>query len=428
MISVHEECKRLGISNKTNVTESIQKVMEFFFHGKSLHGKDFSKKSENKVHDNKGSKKSSDLLDDIENTSDQRVEESPMVVSCDRSLKDELFSAVSEPYLVVTSDDLNSCSFSNELGKLFLHDNCTLFLETSNLTKLGTERLQVILKELKTLFDNRVRVIMFGDPCFETMSEKRFVKCTSGSAKEAVKRGKTPSPHLTTQDVSSGSANEEVKRRKTSSPHLSNQGLVDVSNEGVEAISKLAEAKSKLAEAKDNLKKAVQEKNDLDQRVIALVKENALLLGRVEEFKERTFLLENDLSKNKNQIVNVVHSETQTSQQKSNSIFLRDIGSQTKKVQLLPSPLASFVTKFDQDSTSSTKTKVFACIKNFACNIQNTKQASGKFCCKVKITKGQHIMEYSNLLNFEAESLTMEEAKERAFELFVAKVRVEADK
>ena len=50
LISVLLECKQLGIrSNGKSVAEQVQKIMDFFFLGKSFHGEVFTKKSRNRV-------------------------------------------------------------------------------------------------------------------------------------------------------------------------------------------------------------------------------------------------------------------------------------------------------------------------------------------------------------------------------------------
>ena len=160
--SVLVSCKQLGIQvDKKKVVECVKKVMEFFFCGKAHHGKKFSKNSQNKVIEEKSVDIHSELLNDIETVSDQRLRENAFVVSCDGGLVSDLLNALSESYLTVDSNDLNKCSFSSELGKLFLKYRLHLFMETSNLTGTGKERLVKIVKQVKTLFDNR------GEPIFE---------------------------------------------------------------------------------------------------------------------------------------------------------------------------------------------------------------------------------------------------------------------
>ena len=60
--------------------------------------------------------------------------------------------------LLITARDLNECNFRKQLGKCLLTDNSTIYIEISNLTIRGSERLIAILRDFKALFDNRVCV------------------------------------------------------------------------------------------------------------------------------------------------------------------------------------------------------------------------------------------------------------------------------
>ena len=182
-ISVLFECKRLGI--KTNkdgsstvdnksIRVQIQHVMDFFFLGKANQGKIFKKKSKSKVVAGKLSTETCDSIENIEQFCDQRIEEGPIVISCDDDVFKELCGSMSEPHYVLSSNDLNSCSFSKELGKIILQDKCNIFMATSDLSKLGKERVVNIVKKMKFLFDNRIRVILYGVDCMEAFSERRF--------------------------------------------------------------------------------------------------------------------------------------------------------------------------------------------------------------------------------------------------------------
>lgn len=345
-----------------------------------------------------------ELLEEIVKFCDERCEEDAVVVSCDQNFANGLFTSISEDYLVVTGNDLNSCSFAKELGKLFLCDKFTLFMETSNLNKTGKERLHVIVEKCKSLFDNRVRVILVGDSCFETLSEKRF-----------------------DQKVENEDSTEPFGRENPAETLLPPKFLM-----------------SELNKMKSELKKALQEKEDSNQKVKGLEKENASLKTKVENLQKTNFIVETELVKLKDAMANVNHVDfaTQTSQvppeckqastnskaTQKNSIVVRDIESQTKKVEVTSSPLSVIVSKLEQDLTRSLVEKVHVWIKNFACSVVNTRQPSGRFHCKVKVTKGKHIMDCFDLLNFEAEDETMEGAKLAAFNVFVARLKVEADK
>ena len=169
----------MGIKvSKDLITSCIKKVMDFFFVGKSFKGKLFSKKAAAKViYKKRRQLINSDIMDKVSNFCDQRGEESPMVVSCDENVSKELSDVMVEPYLFISSSDLNSCNFSKSLGNLLLEDRPNLFLETSNLLKTGKERLEKIVTDINNLFDNRLRVFLYGKPTVEELAEKRFLSC-----------------------------------------------------------------------------------------------------------------------------------------------------------------------------------------------------------------------------------------------------------
>ena len=169
------ECNKIGVKvSKDCVTTSIKQVMDFFFTGKSFKGKLFTKKSTSKVvHVNRQSRES-EMLDQVSDFSDQRGEESPMIVSCDDHAKKELCHAMAEPYLIISSTDLNTCNFSKCLGNIMLETRPNLFLETSNLSTVGRGRVEKVITDIRQLFDNRLRVFMFGSSTLEHLSERRF--------------------------------------------------------------------------------------------------------------------------------------------------------------------------------------------------------------------------------------------------------------
>ena len=105
-----------------------------------------------------------------------------------------------------------------------------------------------------------------------------------------------------------------------------------------------------------------------------------------------------------------------------------DKACQTKTVDVNPSCLSNIISRIDKDQNKLTEDKVFRCIRNFSCKAVNIKTSAGRFNCKVNVTKGKSIMDYSDLLEFEGEGETMGEAKEAAFDLFVCRMRDEADK
>ena len=135
-----------------------------------------TKKSTSKFVSSKENAVNCELSENIELFSDTRVEEYPMVISCvDAALRD-ICEGTTEPCLIVPSSDLNSGHFGKELGTILLKEKTHIFFGTSGLSKQGKERLDAIVGEAKVLFDNRLRIILYGNSCLEELAEKRFQK------------------------------------------------------------------------------------------------------------------------------------------------------------------------------------------------------------------------------------------------------------
>ena len=443
-ISALLECKQLGIrSNGKAVAELVQTMMDFFFRGKSFHGKVYTKKSRNKVVTAQKGREKSNILDEIENFCDERADEAPILVSCEGKLLSELSGALAEPYLVVTSNDLNCCSFAKGLGNILLQDKCNIFMETSDLSKSGKGRLKLFLEEVSGLFDNRLRVILFGSPCLEEMSEKRFDKSVLEQVRTPLNQ--TPS-----------------NKRKKSSEHS------DSCSERNETIWPKEVLQAEIDRTKESLSKSVKENLELNKRVKVSEEQNVSLLEKYQEMeedknyrlnmlqKENSCLLEklkvmeielNQEKENSSKKPNVitVTRETQTKlvlltdknlqtamidSVTSNSVKSVDSKEcQTKKVDVSITPLTHLVNKIDADVlVDSSTTKVYKHIRNFVCSSKSVKLDDGKFCWQGEIVKGKHIIEHSNLLNFEGEGATVLEAKENAFKTFLALLREEAEK
>ena len=84
----------------------------------------FDKSSSHQVVNcNKGSDQQRGLQGDIGRYSDERLEEHAMVVSCEENFAKELFTSMGEDYLVVDNVDLNTKSFSKQLGNLIYGNN-----------------------------------------------------------------------------------------------------------------------------------------------------------------------------------------------------------------------------------------------------------------------------------------------------------------
>ena len=500
-----ETCKRQGLKiEKKTVSESIVKVQEFFFLGKSFGGKMFDKKSTNKVQRKKKDSGDSELQEQLVRFSDERCEENALVVSCDQPFANELFKSFSEDFLKVDSVDLNTRSFSKELGKLFLCDTFTVFLETSNLRKTGIDRLHAIIDMIKSLFDNRVRVILYGSSMCESRSEKRFENISERSGGDrSVGDSLLPKGLLVSQLEKAKQDNEDISHKLEKAVQENQdvdhklekalqekqdvykklekamQDKQDVNHKLEKAMQNIQDVNQKLQEAimeredinkmlekalteknqyyqrlgnteqekRDQyklLEKALTEKEELDEMLDSALQEHDTYYQKSECLKAENLQLKSlnpcqASSVSGNLIPVRVEVETQTppanfpssastKESRRDSQVHIDQACQTKTVDVTPSCLSNIISRIEKDQSRLIADKVFRCIRNFSCKVVNIKNSAGRFSCKVNVTKGKNIMNLYDLLEFEAEGETMGEAKEAAFDLFVARIRAEADK
>ena len=79
--------------------------------------------------------------------------------------------------LLITARDINDCNFRKQLGKCLLNENSTMYIEVSNLTIRGSDRLMAILRDFQALFDNRVCVVLISK--LSCVSSKVFTRFTA---------------------------------------------------------------------------------------------------------------------------------------------------------------------------------------------------------------------------------------------------------
>ena len=469
-----DECKKLGIKTSSQaIAENVQKVMEFFFLGKSHSGKIFSLKSCNKIIPNKVPIQKSQLLEDIENFSDERVEqEGPMVVSCDGKYLAELSEALKESYLVVPASDLNSCSFAKGLSSIMLQDRCTIFFETSGLRKTGTARLKLVLEGILSLFDNRVRIVLYGKSCLEELCEKRFEK--TSSFQNRVLLSSTPENN----PISSPFFHSELKVlqdevRKLKLEKLELENSVKSLHEHSEALkidhtkleTKVNEEVIHNIELKKERDYYINLHKDAEKLCSTLKLENEQLKAKTEESRieyeadakdkkfwilalqvENESMLEKlqnircDISRNqdtKHVQTDNIEMEDKVTEPSCNEMIatcesgrkaLIDNQCQTKKVIIADSYPTYLIQKIENDPSYAYMDKVDSCIKNLSYTTEFIKKTDTDVCCQVKITKGSRIIEYQNLLNFEGEGTDIFKAKEDAFKAFISALKDEAEK
>ena len=445
--------------DKKGAYECVQKVQHFFYIGKSFGGKLFSKPSSNKVVSIKKVKKSA-LEEEIEKFTDSRCEEAAATISCDEVFVKELLATISETYLIVDHVDLNSKSFSTELGALFLSESSfCLFVETTNLSKLGSDRMQELVKATKSLFDNRLRVILYGKVGYEGLSERRFsisdLKRREGSSmlelEETNAKIEKLNKDLKEKDASLYEKDCIISNLKESLSAKSNRdgelvdalqtihekemelkSLAKMKDDALEKLEKSAfdkdQVSRRLEEAlrgKSLVEKTLQESVNSENIRLATLKENKDLKERLDKLEQQNRLLEKQINSAVKDRMEV-GSQTNGNDDAIDCAKTASKSSQTKKVDIGTSSLSNIVINIDNHGGTAVD-KVFKFIRHFTCETKNLKMPDGQFHCSVKVTKGKHITDIKELTEFEAYGETMGKAKEAAYLVFIDKLRTKAD-
>ena len=218
IISVAKDCKKEGLQiDKSDISKSVSDVMNFFLKAKSTDGKKVvSRKSTNLAEKirlrqclGSGGGVYSKFWSSISQFDDRRTVKSCLIASCNFDVR-QCVKSLDQPFLIISSSDLNEKDFGKELGRVLLEEKCTICVETDGLTRLGSTRIVSFLKLAVDLFDSRVRYIIFGEAGLnadiDKFSEKHFFmedlsEFGEQSNPKTTKLGKVQ-PIRTTQGVS----------------------------------------------------------------------------------------------------------------------------------------------------------------------------------------------------------------------------------
>ena len=475
---MRDACKRQGMKiGKKEALACVKNVEKFFLLGRSFSGHQFLKSSSHKVVEGRKQQvKKSIHEENIDKYADSRCDEDAAVISCDEVFAKEFLTSISETYLLIEHADINSKSFSKELGNLFLSDSSfSLFMETSNLSQLGHARLKAILEGIKSLFDNRVRVILYGDPDFEAFAEKRF-SSNDLEEEESDSLAATNKEKLTIalkerddaikdKECITKELQESLRDKSLSDNNLMKalhkiesieKELRFVKEEKDAAITELSKSKTEFVEATGKIEELVRAKSKSDGEL----KENKIVEGklrcRLQILEERNTLLETQINASVKDVLEVAiqtdgdYSEvlevaTQTDGDYSKVLEVAtqtdgdysEVGAiktehkttQTKHVNLTSSGLTNIVMNLERHAgVSDIVERVYRCIRNFSTDSKQIHMPDGRFQCIVKVTKGRHVVDEQDLLKFEGYGETMYKAKEAAFNNYIDKIKTEAEK
>ena len=186
-VSVMLGCKKLGIEiEKYEVLQAVKNVMKFFTIAKTVGGVKAGSKltsslvkpstkrvfSSNEVYKN--------FWRDVSDFEAERSHSGCVIVSKDDKIAYSCVRELDQPVLLISVSDLMSRDFSKQLGQIMLKPTATLGFEVEGVDNAGLERLITFLKCCKSLFDSRLRIVIFSSTILDIkivqLLEKTFLK------------------------------------------------------------------------------------------------------------------------------------------------------------------------------------------------------------------------------------------------------------
>ena len=257
--------------------------MQFFTWAKQVKGENSSQKSANRIvmASSKRQPGSGEgvfdklwaALSEFEGT---RQYDTCVIVSVSEQNVAHCVKAADRDTLVVTAADLNRRNFSHELGKLLLGSSPNICLETEGLDVEGTNRLASILEKADSLFDNRLRLVLFTPGNHEDMdlkvrefSEKHF------KYEDLVEQHKKTKIDKKLETVVETDLETALKKNRI------------IENENLEMKQKYSELSSKLEFSEAGLLNITSQSEMLKSDIKEVLEKNKTLKKEIFEFKEK---------------------------------------------------------------------------------------------------------------------------------------------
>ena len=175
-------CKKIGLNfEKEAISKAVSKVMDFYSIAQCIDGEKADGKSTNVIQ--RGTKRLlpgggvyAKLWAAIDKYDQDRSIKNCLIASCDEVNISHCAKCLDQPILIIPASDLNSKNFCKQFGKVMLEDKSTICIESNGLRKEGSVRLVKLLKSARRLFDDRVRIIIFGETGVNSDLEELFEK------------------------------------------------------------------------------------------------------------------------------------------------------------------------------------------------------------------------------------------------------------
>ena len=179
------------------ISKSVENVSNLFMNAKCLGGKQATGKSSSQVvkpsrKRTQGSGVFSKFWNAIDKYEKDQLGERSIIVSCSEANVTHVVKSLDQPFLLISTNDLNSKDFKNQLGKILLEYKATICIELEGLSREGSIRLGSLLTSVTSMFDSRVRVVVFGEEGVYTdideFSQRHFVMENFGESSKRLKK------------------------------------------------------------------------------------------------------------------------------------------------------------------------------------------------------------------------------------------------
>ena len=367
--------------------------------------------------------------------------------------------------LLLRSRDFNNCDFSLQLANCLTKDSATIYMECKNVNNRGLKRMLAILKDVKALFDNRVRIIIVTESSMKAelsqLSEHDF------SCSEPVNK----KPRVEENDHLEGASEE--KKSEENEQYLADQGSLEQTISAVSEYKAIIESKSKEVEKlsseigdlkqiknleestyKDKMLESDKtiEKLNSDVQLLrtendSLVKENNLLEKDKDKVSKENRILTLEVAE-ENEKINILMIERDNLKSENENLKkeIMDLKVDNDSLKLKRDELQSNIVQPEEESENREKysdlKKLKEAILNNQLNLKNclapeivkksvpklhfkavtSRDKDGLVVFSVTILKGDLVQNYDNLLVFEGLGINTKIAKINAFDKFIENV------
>ena len=401
---------------KHQITNSVRKVMDFFGIAASVDGQTVTEvRSQNQIgkasgkRDVFGQKSHSQLWRSVNNFEETRYAACAVIVGINDENVETSLKCIDRPFLLIPSNDLNSKNFTKQLGRIMLESSFIIIIRTGGLERSGSQRLLRFLKNIKDLFDSRVRVVL----CVAEETDENITNY--------IEQMFTFEPSLAIESSIDSNIQIEKALKKT---RVAEEKVTTLQAENTLLINEKSVLSGQVYNLGEELKIQKVSNQELAEKNEELLRANSVLAGKVRkathdfelagiQHKQAMEVLENKFKAQQIESESLRANLDEHSAQQQKEGATSD--SKDSDISKIKDRLAKYMSK---ELSSVTKTN--KCIKDFKYSTEYEKdKVTGIIRSNVTITKGRIIMNYPDLTHFSGEGYDEESSKEKAFNNFI---------